>query len=656
MLRQDVFFAERTLSEKIGILLPKTVTEMYSHTPKRKCMDEQCLYTERVFGAYERPGMGFPTTPFTQGTYVEVEPPRKRFHTGLDQRVLQNTGPTHREDRLAQSGANQLLNVRQIQNFIASTVLPHHRTLISSDGIKWSNNQPERRPTPQRFQRKAEDLHPAFMPYAVELKNQAQTQFNPQTNDVAHRATINNHEFTEGKVTNFPRGNYIPHASIEKVINIPKRFSELEDEDIIFIMEENPNKISTNPQDFSVTQGTTFIPQGSRIPQETQDHAIYMHQGFSVTQGMANIPQGPRILPQAQDDLICMPQGFSITQGMQEETTSIAQRSRVSQQTQDDVICMSQGFKVPQETHEDIFLTAYGIQERQKAENDIIYISQEISIPQGTLEEISFAPQGINIPLGKQEQDPVTCDLSNEVDFQRPPAWETPAGRVTTTELSAHNQPGSTTIPWGLVPQTKTIQAEVQHEQTPKGNSADNVETHLTNINAESASQFSIAERSRAIAAEVFSEAARYVAQENVDEKSRLEATTDHEHERHTFSKGEPSRKRKRSKSAVVENAINESPMKRQKVHIEAADQTYQTESDSNEKIWSKNNAELDESMEDAVKILRGQSADLFPESVIDQLFKDTFESDIFLTSGDYFVVDPLVFFTSEFEQEINSL
>lgn len=40
-----------------------------------------------------------------------------------------------------------------------------------------------------------------------------------------------------------------------------------------------------------------------------------------------------------------------------------------------------------------------------------------------------------------------------------------------------------------------------------------------------------------------FSEAARYVAQENVDEKSRLEVTTDHEHERHTFSKGQPSRK-----------------------------------------------------------------------------------------------------------------
>lgn len=47
--------------------------------------------------------------------------------------------------------ANQLLNDRQIQNFIASTVLPHHRTLISSGGIKWSNNQPERRLTQQVF-------------------------------------------------------------------------------------------------------------------------------------------------------------------------------------------------------------------------------------------------------------------------------------------------------------------------------------------------------------------------------------------------------------------------------------------------------------------------------------------------------------------------
>lgn len=60
--------------------------------------------------------------------------------------------------------------------------------------------------------------------------------------------------------------------------------------------------------------------------------------------------------------------------------------------------------------------------------------------------------------------------------------------------------------------------------------------------------------------------------------------------------------------------------------------------------------------MEDAIKILRGQSAEIFPESVIDQLFKDTFESDIFLTSSDDFIVDPLVFFNSEFGQEIYSL
>lgn len=60
--------------------------------------------------------------------------------------------------------------------------------------------------------------------------------------------------------------------------------------------------------------------------------------------------------------------------------------------------------------------------------------------------------------------------------------------------------------------------------------------------------------------------------------------------------------------------------------------------------------------MEDAIKILRGQSAEIFPESVIDQLFKDTFESDFFLTSSDDFIVDPLVFFNSEFGQEIYSL
>lgn len=72
--------------------------------------------------------------------------------------------------------------------------------------------------------------------------------------------------------------------------------------------------------------------------------------------------------------------------------------------------------------------------------------------------------------------------------------------------------------------------------------------------------------------------------------------------------------------------------------------------------VWSKNTADHEEFMEDAIKILRGQSADIFPESVIDQLFKDTFESDISLTSSDEFVVDPLVFFNSEFGLEFCSL
>lgn len=61
-----------------------------------------------------------------------------------------------------------------------------------------------------------------------------------------YRVIINNYEFIEGKVINFLRGNYIFYVFIEKVINIFKRFSELEDEDIIFIMEENLNKILIN--------------------------------------------------------------------------------------------------------------------------------------------------------------------------------------------------------------------------------------------------------------------------------------------------------------------------------------------------------------------------------------------------------------------------
>lgn len=72
--------------------------------------------------------------------------------------------------------------------------------------------------------------------------------------------------------------------------------------------------------------------------------------------------------------------------------------------------------------------------------------------------------------------------------------------------------------------------------------------------------------------------------------------------------------------------------------------------------VWSENSTDHDDFMDDALKILRGQSSDMFPENVIDQLFKDTFESDIFLTSGDDFVMDPLFFLSPEFEQGVNSL
>lgn len=72
--------------------------------------------------------------------------------------------------------------------------------------------------------------------------------------------------------------------------------------------------------------------------------------------------------------------------------------------------------------------------------------------------------------------------------------------------------------------------------------------------------------------------------------------------------------------------------------------------------VWSENSQDHDDFVDDALKILRGESSDMFPESIIDQLFKDTFESDIFLTSGDDFAMDPLFFLSPEFDHGVNSL
>ncbi|XP_034323745.2 uncharacterized protein [Magallana gigas] len=122
MLRQDAFFAERNFSENYCIERLQKATEMNSYSSKRKRMDEQWLAPEAASVIYERPEMGFLTTPPTSGTLME---------------------------------ANQVLSVEQIQQFISSTVFARHshRSITKPSNVGyWPYCQAESRPTLQNFQ------------------------------------------------------------------------------------------------------------------------------------------------------------------------------------------------------------------------------------------------------------------------------------------------------------------------------------------------------------------------------------------------------------------------------------------------------------------------------------------------------------------------
>lgn len=276
------------------------------------------------------------------------------------------------------------------------------------------------------------------MPYPKELTNQAQAQFIPQTTNVAHRETISNHR--ERMVPSFPRGNYCPQATEEKVImSIPQGISDHEEEEeIITVVEGTPNDILHNLQGFSVTKGMqekmAYFPQGNRVPQQTQDGIICSPQRFSMDQGSQEegvvIPQGTSHQEKCDqqrtlDEIICIPQGIDYSHKMQSES-----------------ICSVQGL------HSSI---SYGTQDNSHKgiEEEVISVQQEIiSIPgQSPLCKISYVPQEIiNFPQGKQGQDQNMYDLSKGIDCQGPHTWGMPIQGVTTNDVSDHNQPGSTNL------------------------------------------------------------------------------------------------------------------------------------------------------------------------------------------------------------------
>lgn len=286
----------------------------------------------------------------------------------------------------------------------------------------------------QRFQRQVENFLPACVPYA----NRAQAQFIPQTTNVAQRETISNH--TERMVPSFPRGNYCPQATEEKVISIPQGISDQEEEEIIIVMDGTPNDITHNPQGLHVTkwmqEKMAYFPQGNRVPQQTQDGIICNPQGFSMDQG-------------SQEEGITIPQGTS------------HQEKCDQQRTLDETtgICIPQGIVYPHRIKSESICNvqgldssiSYGTQDNfhKGIEEEVISVQQEIiSIPgQSPLCKTSYVPQEIiNFPQGKQGQDQNIYDLSKGIDYQGPHTWGMPIQGVTTNDVLDHNQPGSTNL------------------------------------------------------------------------------------------------------------------------------------------------------------------------------------------------------------------
>lgn len=271
------------------------------------------------------------------------------------------------------------------------------------------------------------------MPYA----NRAQAQFIPQTTNVAQRDTISNH--TERMVPSFPRGNYCPQATEEKVISIPQGISDQEEEEIIIVMDGTPNDITHNPQGLHVTkwmqEKKAYFPQGNRVPQQTQDGIICNPQGFSMDQG-------------SQEEGITIPQGTS------------HQEKCDQQRTLDETtgICIPQGIDYPHRIQSESICNVQGLDSSisygtqgnfpKGIEEEVISVQQEIiSISgQSPLCKISYAPQEINFLQRKQGQDQNMYDLSKGIDCQGPHTWGMPIQGVTTNDVSDHNQPGSTNL------------------------------------------------------------------------------------------------------------------------------------------------------------------------------------------------------------------
>ncbi|XP_078341464.1 uncharacterized protein LOC111107382 isoform X2 [Crassostrea virginica] len=422
MLRQDVHFAERNFSEICCITEVEKAAEMYSYSSKRKREDE-LLAVPNVSG---RQGMNFRTSPVISGTYIETEPRHQLFVPSTVGSGFQSSGATRIPDRVEVCETNRLLSDDQIQRFISSTVLPHHRTLTNSEGVSWSQAPPDNRPAPPSLQKKIKTLNHAYPNLVEDLQRRPVPQGNPVLLSVPQGTQrgfqenrVNFNQKTQGMPTGFPnefsvpqgRQEFlIPQAKQEKVFSIPlstgAQVVNGYQEDISYDnrMSEGISKFPQGTQDKISSFPQSSQGKVSRDPMLTTD----IFQDTSVTnarkgettdfpKGTLSLYHGTSGSEEIEDDIIIVHQEtpedlISVVQETLQEIMGIDHRNSISQGTAEEVMGIPNQITVYDETGKEI--TGF----TPETMEEIMGITQEIMIPQGSVEEIMGIPKGITIP------------------------------------------------------------------------------------------------------------------------------------------------------------------------------------------------------------------------------------------------------------------
>ncbi|XP_022319653.2 uncharacterized protein LOC111122290 isoform X2 [Crassostrea virginica] len=289
-------------------------------------------------------------------------------------------------DRVEVYETNRLLSDGQIQRFISSTVLPHHRTLTNSNGrtltnsngrtltnsdrVSWSHALTDSRPAPPSFQKKKKTGNYAYPNLVGDVQRRPVPQGNPflisvpqgtQRDFPGNRANF--YHNTQGMPTKFPhqfsvsqgRQEFlIPQATHGKAFSIPhstgaKVVSGYR-EDI-----SNHNRMSEGISTFplGIQDKIISFPRGSqgeisRVPvlttEENDTIANQAGKGEIVDfpSGTLSLSHEPSGLKEKADDIIIVHQGtpeelINVVQETLQEIMGVPQGNHISKGTAEEV-------------------------------------------------------------------------------------------------------------------------------------------------------------------------------------------------------------------------------------------------------------------------------------------------------------------------------